>query len=87
MPGPDAGSAVVKPASSFSSKTVRPRAPSGTRCMGQKRPRLVEYDSTVNYSNSKKIQVREKMACEHKTERIREKIINDSHVYGNRHYR
>ena len=33
LPGSDAGSDVVKPASSLSSKTVRPRAPCGARCM------------------------------------------------------
>ena len=34
LPGSDAGSGVIKPASSFVSKTVRPRAPCGARCIG-----------------------------------------------------
>ena len=39
----------------------------------QQRLRLVEYSSTVNYSNSKKIQVCEKMACKLKTMQNNEK--------------
>ena len=34
LPGSDAGSGGVKPASSFAFKTVRPCVPSGARCMG-----------------------------------------------------
>ena len=34
LPGSDAGSGVVKLASSFAFKTVRPRAPCGARCIG-----------------------------------------------------
>ena len=35
LPGSDAGISVIKPASCSSSKTVRPRAPCGARCIGQ----------------------------------------------------
>ena len=34
LPESDAVSSVIKPALSFSSKTVRPRAPCGARCIG-----------------------------------------------------
>ena len=34
LPGSDAGSDVIKPASSFVIQTVRPRAPCGARCIG-----------------------------------------------------
>ena len=34
LPGSDAGSDIIKPASSFVFQTVRPRAPCGARCIG-----------------------------------------------------
>ena len=46
-----------------------------------KRWRLSEYNSMINYKNSKKIHVYQKMSCKHKTMQNKERKNYETYVY------